>query len=62
MLAFVGRNVSTPDSPGSFAWAVKTGRTFLANVEPSDAREVHPTRTFARSSQASASAPPASCR
>lgn len=36
MLAFVGQNVSTPDSPGSFAWAVATGQTFLANLEPSD--------------------------
>jgi signal transduction histidine kinase len=36
MLAFVRRNVSTPDSPGSFAWAVATGKTFFANVEPSD--------------------------
>jgi len=36
MLAFVSRNVSTPESPGSFAWAVATGKTFLANLEPSD--------------------------
>jgi len=37
MLAFVSRNVSTPDSPGSFAWAVATGKTFFANLEPGDA-------------------------
>ena len=36
MLAFVSEHVSTPDSPGSFAWAVATGKTFFANVEPSD--------------------------
>jgi signal transduction histidine kinase len=36
MLDFVSRNVSTPESPGSFAWAVATGRTFFANLEPSD--------------------------
>jgi len=28
--------VSTPESPGSFAWAVATGKTFFANLEPSD--------------------------
>jgi len=32
--AFVRDQASLP-TPGSFAWAVKTGRTFLANVEPS---------------------------
>ena len=36
MLAFVSRNVSTIDSPGSFAWAVATGKTFFANLEPGD--------------------------
>ena len=36
MLAFVRSNVSTPDSPGSFAWAVATGKTFFANLEPGD--------------------------
>ncbi|HSC65713.1 MAG TPA: ATP-binding protein [Caldimonas sp.] len=36
MLAFVSRNVSTPDSPGSFSWAVATGKTFFANLEPGD--------------------------
>ncbi len=39
MLAFVSKNVSTPDSPGSFAWAVATGKTFFANLEPSDAEK-----------------------
>jgi len=39
MLAFVSRNVSTPDSPGSFAWAVATGKTFLADVQPGDAEK-----------------------
>src|SRR5436190_5390183 len=39
MLAFVSRNVSTPESPGSFAWAVATGKTFFANLEPSDAEK-----------------------
>jgi len=37
MLAFVNRNVSTPESPGSFTWAVATGQTFFANLEPGDA-------------------------
>ena len=36
MLAFVSRNVSTIDSPGSFAWAVATGKTFFANLDPGD--------------------------
>ena len=39
MLAFVSRNVSTPESPGSFAWAVATGKTFFANLEPGDAEK-----------------------
>jgi signal transduction histidine kinase/ActR/RegA family two-component response regulator len=33
---FVSAHVSPADSPGSFTWAVATGRTFLANLEPSD--------------------------
>ena len=37
MLEFVSTHVSTPESPGSFAWAVATGKTFLANLEPSHA-------------------------
>ncbi|HEY2558645.1 MAG TPA: ATP-binding protein [Caldimonas sp.] len=37
MLEFVRSHVSTADSPGSFAWAVATGRTFLANLEPDHA-------------------------
>jgi len=36
MREFVSTHVSTSDSPGSFAWAVATGKTFLANLEPSD--------------------------
>ncbi|HEV7578784.1 MAG TPA: GAF domain-containing protein, partial [Caldimonas sp.] len=44
MLGFVSQNVSTPDTPGSFAWAVATGKTFFANLEPGDAeRFVDPT-------------------
>ncbi|MEO8310858.1 MAG: ATP-binding protein [Caldimonas sp.] len=39
MLAFVSENVSTPESSGSFAWAVATGQTFFANLEPSDAEK-----------------------
>ena len=37
MLEFVRNHVSTPESPGSFAWAVATGKTFFANLEPSHA-------------------------
>jgi signal transduction histidine kinase/ActR/RegA family two-component response regulator len=35
MTEFVRDHVSTPESPGSFAWAVATGKTFFANLEPS---------------------------
>nr|HET7859980.1 hybrid sensor histidine kinase/response regulator [Caldimonas sp.] len=37
MREFVARHVSPSDSPGSFTWAVATGKTFLANLEPGDA-------------------------
>jgi signal transduction histidine kinase/ActR/RegA family two-component response regulator len=37
MVEFVRSHVSTTDSPGSFAWAVATGRTFLANLDPDHA-------------------------
>ena len=36
MLEFVRSHVSTPDSPGSFAWAVATGKTLLTNLGPGD--------------------------
>ena len=36
MLEFVSSHVSTPESPGSFAWAVATGETLLINLEPGD--------------------------
>ena len=39
MLRFVQQNVSTPESPGSFAWAVATGKTFFANLEPGEAEK-----------------------
>jgi len=37
MLDFVRSHVSTPDSPGSFAWAVATGKTFFATLDPDHA-------------------------
>jgi signal transduction histidine kinase/ActR/RegA family two-component response regulator len=37
MLEFVRNHVSTADSPGSFAWAVATGQTFFANLDPDHA-------------------------
>ena len=39
MREFVRTHVSTEDSPGSFAWVVATGKTFLANLEPGDAEK-----------------------
>ncbi|MBV9891016.1 MAG: response regulator [Rhizobacter sp.] len=36
MREFVSTHVSASDSPGSFPWAVATGKTFLANLEPGD--------------------------
>ena len=41
MLGFVQQNVSNADSPGSFAWAIATGRTFLANLAPGEAEAYH---------------------
>ena len=37
MLGFVSENVSSADTPGSFAWAIATGRPYVANLEPGDA-------------------------
>ena len=62
MLAFVSRNVSTPESPGSFAWAVATGKTFFANLEPSDADKFTDPSFRAFVARLRHRAPPASCR
>ena len=37
MREFVSTHASSSESPGSFTWAVATGETFLANLEPGDA-------------------------
>ncbi|HEY3635708.1 MAG TPA: ATP-binding protein [Caldimonas sp.] len=49
LLEFVRDHVSMP-APGSFAWAVATGKTFLANLEPSqlDSSVDRDLRAFAR--------------
>jgi signal transduction histidine kinase/ActR/RegA family two-component response regulator len=33
MLRFVGQSVSRAETPGSFSWAIATGRTFLADLD-----------------------------
>jgi signal transduction histidine kinase/ActR/RegA family two-component response regulator len=50
MLEFVSTHVSPSDTPGSFTWAVATGKTFLANLEPSHAEQYSDPgfRTFVR--------------